>query len=490
MKQAILDAANRIVSALRRADARLSRRLPLTALAFGALLALATAAFDLTVGPLYNLNDIGVWRYRLLFNVMAAFVHLSLMCMTALLCRRGTARAMLRQLLVTVGFLILMLGINQKTYVYVRTVQPIVRAMDTGALAAAAGAETNLTAPALTLLYLISRGPVYDMYLVKLFADACCLTLALLAARAAEEWGEGMRPEAALALCVILPEGFLSAGCAAEFETAAALLLALSLALALGRFGVKKRPLAAALCYGGAAALSGVALYALPLYALLIARGEMRLTDLARGAALAALLCMPAAVCGMGVGTALGSLTRASWGVPCFASGAPGLPALFPRAAVEEMPGYFVLGRLPELDMETGAQPYYTQAHMEIAVRSVTLLGLALLLAVWVAALRRRGDSPLRRMLALCMGALLVCPRATSSAWLAPCMLCALALVLEPGLRLPACLTLFATTCACAHPVTGETLLPPVVALALCGVALALLLGALELPALGRDADG
>lgn len=478
----------RIVRAAARLNGRQDARLPWSALASGVLLAALTAAYNLTAGPLVNLNDIGTWHNRLLFGAMAGFVHLSLLLAAAMLCRRGALRAMLRQALVTAGFVMLLMGINQKTYAYVQTVQPIVRAMDEAGLSAAASAQTNLTAPALTLLYLFTRGPVYDMYLVKLFAVACDLTLALFAARAAEEYGEGWRAEAALTLCLILPQGFLSAGCAAEFEHAAALLMALSLAWATGRFGAAKRPLCAALCYGGAAALSGVALYALPLYALLVRRREMRPRDLLCGAALALLLCVPAGACGMGAGAAA-SLLRACWGVPGYASGAPGIVWLFPRAAVEEMPGYFVLGRLPALDVEAGAQPYYTQAHMEIAVRSLTLAGLALLLCLWAYVLNKKKDSPLRRALTLALGALLLCPNATASAWLPCCMLCVLAALLEPGLRGSACLVLFATACACAAPVTGEVLLPMIAASALCAAALAWSAGAL-CPRGEEDAHG
>lgn len=464
-------------------------RTPWPALLFGALAALLTAAFNLTCGPLRNLNDIGSWHNRLLFGAMAGLVHLSLLSLTALLCRRGAARAMLRQLLVTAGFLILLCGINQKTYAYTQTVQPLVRAMDGAGLAAAAGARTTLSAPALTLLYLLTRGPVYDMYLLKLFAIACDLLLALFAARAAEELGEGLRAEAALLLCVILPQGFLSAGCAAEFEHAAALALALSLALVAGYGGVRRRLMPGMALYGVAIGLSGAALLALPLYALLAKEGRLPRRGLALSAALALALCLPAALCGMGPGAAA-SLVRAPLCQPPFASGAISLADFFPRAAVEEMPGYFILGRIPNLDVAAGTQGYYTEAHMRVAMRSVTLLGFALALAVWARGLRLGRAHPLRAALALTLGMLLACPGATSSAFLAADMLCVLAGLYDPGARVPAFLTLFATMCACAWPVTGEGMLPMIVALALCLLAVALLLGLFERPDGEGEAHG
>ena len=467
---------DRLPQAVRRADERLSRYAFVLGLLFAALLAVLTAAYCMTGGPLRNLNDIGSYRNRMLFTAMAAAVHALLLAVTALLYRRSALRLMLRQILVTACFLIMLLAINQKTHAYVQTLQPIVRQMDTLGLLAIPGADTNLSAPALTLLYLITRGPVYDMYLVKLFAIACDVLLALLIMRAADARGLNWRAEAALALCLILPQGFMVSACAALIDHAALLLLALSLCLCAGWLGGRERPLGGALCYGCAVALSGIALLALPAYVILIERKKLRPAQLLYAAALAALLCMPAALSGMGVGAALASLTRANFGVAQYASGAPGLVNLFPRAAVEEMPEYFMLGRIPGLDTLTNAQIYYTQAHMEIALRGLSLLGLALMLGVWALALRNNAMSPLRRALALTLGALFVCPGVTAAAWLAADMLCVLAILSEPKLRLPACLSLFATMCACAYPVTGEVLLPMIIAMALCGAALLMLL--------------
>lgn len=481
---------SRALRAVRRADELLARHALALGLCVAVLLSLAAAAYNLTAGPLHSLNDIGGWRNRLLFTAMAGAAHLSLLAIAALLCREGALRVMLRQLIVTAGFLILLLAINQKTYAYQQTVQPIVRAMDGAGLRAAAGADTNLSAPALTLLYLITRGPVYDMYLVKLFAIWCDALLALFAAYWADKKQMGIRAEAALTLCLILPQGFMSAACAAEFEHAALLLLALSLWLTAGIPGRKAKPLAGALCLGSAVALSGIALYAAPVYALLACKKKTSPAHLLCGASLAVMLCVPAIVCGMPAGKAIGSLLRANTGIPGYASGAPSMLALLPRAAVEEMEAYFVLGRLPALDLEAGSQVYYTPAHMAVAMRSLTLLGPALLLGAWALALRGGRMSLLRGALALMTVSLLVCPNATSSAWLAADMLCVLALLAEPGLRIPACLTLFATVCACAYPVTGEALLGPVLALALCGAAALMLLGVFGMPAQEVGADG
>ena len=465
-----------------RVDERLTRRALALGLMFAALLAALTAAYNMTGGLLFNLNDIGSYRNRVLFTAMTAGVHLLLLAIATLLYRKSALRLLFRQIILTAGFQIMLFAINQKTFAYVQQMQPLVRAMDTGALSAIAGAKTSLSAPALTLLYLITRGPVYDMYLVKLFAIACDMLLALLIMRAADARGMGWRAEAALALCLILPQGFMAAACAAMIDHAAVLLLALSLCLCAGWIGRRERPLAGALCFGGAAALSGLALCALPAFVLLILKGKLKPAHLLCAALLALMCCVPAALSGVPAGEAFGSLLRANLGVPEFASGAPNLTNLFPRAVVEEMPGYFMLSHMPEIDTLTNAQPHYTQEHMEIAMRSLALLGIALLLGVWALALCGKEMSELRRALALTLGALLLCPGASAGAWLAADMLCVLALLEETGLRLPACLTLFATMCACAYPVAGEVLLPMILATAMCGAALLMLLGVFPTP--------
>lgn len=477
------------MTTLKRALASLNARLSRHALAAGLIFALPlsalTWAYNLFVGPLYNLNDIGTWRLRLLFVTLCAAAHFALLAATALLYHENAARLALRQLTVTAGFVILLLGINQRTYLYAQTVRPLIRAAQEGGLAALTGMKTNLSVPALTLLCAATGGPIYDMYLAKLLAIFCDVLLALCAARAADGMKLGLRAEAALALCLILPQGFMNAACCAAIDHAAALALAASLALCAGIVGKRPRPLAGMLLWGLAFALNGAALYALPVYALLSRRCGVKGGHLAAGVALALGCCLPAILAGMPAGEAIFSLLRANVGLPDYAAGAPGLHSLFPRAAVEEMPGWALLSKLPSLDFETNATEYYTQAHLQIAMRGLSVLGLALLLGAWALALRDRGMSALRRALALTLATLFVCPGVTSGAWLAADMLCVLALLKEPELRVSACLSLFATAGTSVLPLTGEALLPAVAALGLELLALLTLLGVIPL---GKEA--
>lgn len=440
------------------------------------LLSALLALHNVSAGPLRNLNDIGGWGNRALFIGMTAAVQAAVLMLAALIHRGGFARLALREVILTAGLYILLLPVNQKTYFYVEVVQPIVRAMDEGGLFAGLAMESGFSAPALTLLYLVTRGPVYDMYLVKLLCVGCMLGLALLAMHTAERAGLGIRAEAVLTLCLILPQGFMNAACTAQLDIVAVLLLGLSLALVPDN-PKRWRGWASAVCLGAASAVSGAALYALPVYALLVRGGRMRARQLAAAVGTMLVLCLPAVWLGMAPGEAFSSLLRANLGLPPFASGAPNLMNLIPRAAVEEMPGYFMLSRLPELDTVTNAQPYYTQAHFEAVMHGLTLAGLAMYMGV-CALVRRDGRmSPTARALALTLGALLVCPGATSGAWLAADVICVYALLAEPGLRLPACMVLFATAGASCYPLTREVLLPMILAFALCALALCMLLG-------------
>lgn len=449
-------------------------RLLLSAM-LAALLSGMLALYNVSSGPLGNLNDIGGWHNRALFIAMSAAVHLSMLLLCAWLSRVGFARTALRQIIVTAGMVILLLAINQKTYAYVNVMQPVIRAMDEGGLTAGVAAASGVSAPMLLLLYAITRGPVYDMYLLKLFAIGCDLLLAILAMRAADRNRLGLRAEVLLSLCMILPQGFMNAACSALPEIAAVTLLAVSLTLALGCD--RPRTLASGLCYGAACALSGAALYALPVYLWLVRRGGMKRRELLFGAGAALLLCVPAIACGMPVLRTLGSLFAANLGLPAYASGAPGLVSLIPRAAVEEMPQYAPLLRhLAELDMETNAQQFYTQAHFEIIVRGLALAGLALYLGVCALVWRAKDKTPLHRAMLLALGALIVCPNVTSAAWLLLDVLCLYAIVAGPGLRLPACLVLFATMTSSSYPMTEEVMLPMVYAFILCLAALCMLL--------------
>lgn len=447
-------------------------------LPLGVLLALAlsagTAALNVSAGPLGNLNDIGGWDNRLLFILMTAAVQAFVLLLCALLHRGGMGRLALRQLTLTAGLLILLMGINQKTYAYVQVIQPIVRAMDTGGLAAGLAMESTLSAPALTLLYFVTRGPVYDMYLVKLLAIACVLLTALLAVRAADARNWGIRADALLALLMILPQAFLQAGCAAQLELACVLLLACAFSAMDGKH---PHPLAAALCFGGAVAVSGAALYALPLLLMWTKRGTLRPCHWALAAAVPLAALIPALISGMGAGEALLSLLRANLSMPQYAAGSPGFMSIIPRANPLEMPQYFMLRRVEELDLLTNAQPFYTQAHFEQVMRGLIVAAPAVYAALAAWLLGRQGMSPLRRAMALVLAALFFCPAATMGAWLALDVLCVMALVREPRLRLPVCILLFATAGAGCYPVTEEVLLPVAASWALCGAALCMLAG-------------
>lgn len=440
------------------------------------LLAALLALYNVSSGPLSNMNDIGGWHNRALFIVLCAAVHGGLLLLCAGLSRVGLGRTALRQVILTAGMVILLLPVNQKTYAYVNGMQPVIRAMDEGGLAAGIAASSGVSAPMLLLVYLITRGPVYDMYLLKLFAIACDLLLGLLSMRAADRGRLGLRAEALLALCVILPQGFMNAACSALPEIAAVTLLAVSLTLLL--CCDRPRVLASGLAYGAACALSGAALYALPVYLWLVRRGTMKGRALGLGACAALLLCVPAMLCGMPAGEALSSLLAANLGLPAYASGAPGMVNLIPRAAVEEMPQYAPLLRhLAALDTQTNAQRFYTQAHFETVMHGMILAGLAVYMGICALVWRAKGKTPLHRAMALTLGALIICPNVTSAAWLAADMLCLYAILAAPRLRLPACLVLFATMTASSYPMTEEAMLPMAYAFILCLTALCMLLG-------------
>lgn len=456
-----------LLAAERRAD---RRRLP-AGILLAALLAGALALFNIDMGPLCNLHDIGGWENRALFIAMTAAVHFAVLLAAVWMSRVRFSRVVLRELIVTAGLYIALLAINQKTYAYVSVAQPLVRAMDEGGLAAGLSMESALSAPAIMLLYALTRGPVYDMYLVKLFCIGCFLLLSLLAAGLADKRGLGIRAEVVLTLALILPQGFLIAACASQIEIVSVLLLALSLLLAgEGKWA------ACALCFGAAAVLSGAALYALPVYVWLIGKKGMPAKTFALALVPPLALLAPALLCGMGPGAAAGSLFRANFLAPQYASGAPGWVSLLPRPEVGEMPAYFMLRRLPEIDELTNAQEFYTQGHFEAAALGLTLSSLAAYMGVLALAARAKGWSALRRALTLALAALLACPAATGGAWLAVSLLSVFALVSEPELRWPACLALFATAGAAALPVTQETLLPEAAAVALCTLALCMLL--------------
>ena len=425
-------------------------------------------------GALSNLNDIGTWQNRLVFLVLSAGAQGLLLLLVTAVHRGSYARLALRQGIVTAGFYIQLLAINQKTYAFVEVLLPVIRAMDAGGLAAIGALSTNLSSPALTLLYAVTRGPVYDMYMVKLLCIAALCALAVLAMVWADRRDIGLRAEVLLTLCLILPQGFMSASCAAQLDVVCVALLAASLTcLTAGR----PRAVAGALLYGLACAMSGFALYALPAFALMMKKKAVRPAHLVLAVLVAVACCLPAALAGQGMGGALASLLRANLGLPEYATGSPNLLSMFPRYAMEEIPEYFILKRLPNIDPETNFSPYYTQQGFEAIMRGLALACLALYGMAVAFLSGRKGMSDSARALALSLVACLICPGATAGVWLLPCVLGLLAIVTEPRLRLPACMVLFATAGAAAYPVTGEILLPMVVASSLCLLAVLCLLG-------------
>lgn len=466
----------RLTAAFSAINERLARlRLPLGA-AVSAALAAGFALMSVYAGPIYNLNDIGGFGNRAVFIVMAAAVYFALLLLTAALCRGGVWRMLLRQMIVTAGMMILLTGINQKTYFYVDVTQPLVRAMDASGLGAYADFGGNLSAPAAALVYLITRGPVYDMYSVKLVCIAAYLLLGLLALYAADRAGLGMRAEALLALCMILPQGFMSAGCSALMDGVCAALLAVSLALLAGKENSPAVRRACAALYGLALAMSGFALYALPAYAYAAHKGRISAKELAAAFALPVLLCVPAIASGVPVGQAVSSLLRANLGLGEYASGAPGMFSLVPRAQVTEMPIIWWMNNLPAIDAATNAQPYYTQQHFEIASLGFAFAGAAMYAGVAAWLWQKKEMKPLVRVFALVLTALMVCPGATNGAWLLAGVLSLYAVFAERSLRLPACMVLFSVCCSAVYPMTEEVLLPMAAAFALnlCALLIAL----------------
>lgn len=440
------------------------------------LLAAVIAVHNIAAGPLRNLNDIGGWNNRALFIAMSAFIHLSLMVFSALLGRVRFARTILRQAIVTAGFYIMLMAINHKTYYYINVMQPVIRAMDAGGLAAGTAMNDVLSAPAMFVTYLITRGPVYDMYLLKLFAAACYLFASLLLVRFADRRGFGIRAEVLLALCAILPQGFMNAACSALPEMAALVLLGLSLVLAFDMD--KPKMTAAMICFGAACALCGACLYALPAFAWLVYCGKLCKKQLLIMPAVMLALCLPAMLAGMPISAAGASLFEANFGLPPYAGGAPGAANLLPRALVEEIPQYApTLRHLPELDLITYEQPFYTPAHFASAAHGLTLAALAVYMGLCAWAWNMEKKGALHRVLTLTLGALMICPNVTSGAWLAADLLCLYAILSAPKLRLPACMVLFATAAGSCYPMTEEVLVPMIAAFALCLGALLMLTG-------------
>ena len=453
-------------------------------LLLAAVLAALTAVLNVSRGPLSNLNDIGGWTNRMAFIALAAAAHAAVLAMQALLNRKGFGRLALRQVLMTLGFLLLTLPINQKTLLFTEQVLPLVRKMDAMGLAAANESALNLSAPALTLLYAVTRGPIYDMYSIKLLCVVCNLGLAILAAHAADRRNWGVRAEVLLTLCLILPQGFLAVGCAGQMDIVSAFLLCAALTLLDG----EGHPLAAMLVYGAAAAMSGAALYALPLVGLMGKKCGVKLRHAGAAAGVAAALCLPALLGGMTAGNAFASLFKAVFALPEYAAGVPNFASVFPRAAMEEMPEYFMLRQVPMLDSLTNASEFYTQAHFVELSHGMAFGALAAYIGLCAWLWNKKEMSAMRRALILSVGAMVCCPGAGVGMWLPVSMLCLAAILTEPELRLPACIVLFAAAGGCCYPVTGETLVKPVYAFALCAAALLMAAGIIPLGA-GKEEE-
>lgn len=450
----------------------------------GVLLALgiagATALWNVSGGPLCNLNDIGGWGNRLIFLVMAAAAEALVLMTAAVWHRGGIARLLLRQGMLALTFVMSLLAINQKTYFYVQQVQPLVRAMDEGGLGAMAG-YSLLSVPMRTLLYLVTRGPVYDMYPAKLFAIVCFQMLCLTLLRLTEEEMPGGQGDALLALCLILPQGFLSAACAAQPESAALLLLAAA-------WMTRRRRIAPAVCFALACALSGLCLFAVPW--MLKEKKEKERLRFAGVSLLVWLLAMlPALLAGVPAREALASPFAAILGVPPYASGSPNLMGLFPRAAVSEMPEYFLLQRVPALDLETNATPFYTARHFELLMRGLALTGLGGICCSLAWCEKKKIGGPQGALL-LIVSVLFWTPGASMAAWLAADLLCMAAILHSREMRLPACLILFATAAGCCYPVTEETLLRPAFASMLILIALGMLAGIFPTPGRKEETHG
>ncbi len=460
-------------------DGRLARFRLLIGAALALLIAAGFALLSVCAGPLYNLNDIGSFANRAVFIVMASGCLALVLLLAAGLSGGSVYRLLLREVIVLAGFVILMGGINQKTYFYTQNIQPMIRRMDSVGLSAFAQWETNLSAPAGTLLYILTRGPVYDMYTVKLACVASLMVLGVLAMHAADRRGLGLRAEALLALCLIMPQGFMSAACTALPDGICLALLGGALALLLAQKDCPVMKWAAAVLYGLSVAMSGLALYALPVFAYLACKKRMTAAQLATAGLIPLAACVPAIACGMPAGDALASLFRANLALPEYAAGAPNWLSMIPRAAVEEMPEMFKLQHLAQIDAQTHAQPYYTQAHFEQAALGMTICGAGVYAAAAAWLWQKKDMGMTARVFAFTLCALLVCPGATNAAFIAAGVIALYAIMEDGALRLPACLVLFAISGAAAYPMVEETLLPMVLAFALCLCALLMTVGIL-----------
>ena len=312
-------------------------------LLLAAVLAALTAVLNVSRGPLSNLNDIGGWTNRMAFIALAAAAHAAVLAMQALLNRKGFGRLALRQVLTTLGFLLLTLPINQKTLLFTEQVLPLVRKMDAMGLAAANESALNLSAPALTLLYAVTRGPIYDMYSIKLLCVVCNLGLAILAAHAADRRNWGVRAEVLLTLCLILPQGFLAVGCAGQMDIVSAFLLCAALTLWGLVLLLGVHPVWGCMLWGLAAATKLQAAFLFPLLLVFFMKGKVSIRHLLAG--LAAFVLMQAAFLmdGQGLAAVFGryaqQINEMAYEGAGLADHAAGVYSLMTVASVREFSG-------------------------------------------------------------------------------------------------------------------------------------------------------
>ena len=442
----------------------------------GALLMTGSALIcNLLGGPLYNLNDMHTWQNRMLFTGMATFMHFSLLFFLVLESHKDIGHLLIRELTVTISLLIFFMAMNQKTFAYNFQIQPIVRAMDTRALTAIPEYRSGHSVPALTLYYLLTRGPIYDMYLAKLFCIGCYELLCISAAHIVRELPELSNrnkwlPECAMALALILPQGFLSAACAAQIEVAGVLLSVLAYIL------LERGNKAGLILYGaGASVCTGLWLL-IPIVSLFYKKWNLKIADILMMVIAAVVCCIPGAVAGSGW-KAFSSLFSCLFEIPVAGSGVPSLVSFFPRAVLEEMPEYAYLRALPELDLITFAADNYKAPDYEILMHGLAFACLAVYMGMTAYLIREKRNERVTFILSLILTAFICAPCLTMGAWQLITVLCIFVIVYVPELRIPCAVVLFITAGGCGYPVTGEVMIKPVYISLIGLVALGMLLG-------------
>lgn len=449
------------------------------------LLTAAVFVYNLFGGPLHNLNDIHNWSNRLLFTGYSAVVHFSLLMFLILDRDCDAGQLIIRELLVSVSLIIMFLAMNQKTFAYNSQVQPIVRAMDTKALAAIPDFSTSYSVPALTLYYLITRGPIYDMYLAKLFCIACyellcisvaylsriCMNAAVMVSKEelhVQRAGKGWKTDCALALSFILPQGFLSSACAAQIEVAGVLFGVLAVIL------LEQGKKTGLVLFGVGASICTALWLLIPLYVFRRDKWNLSIRDAFLPVLSAIILCIPGAAASSGV-KAFGSLLSSMTALPVARSGVPNMVSFFPRAVLEEMPESAFLRAVPELDLITWAADNYKMSHFTILMHGLSLACMAVYLGIYVYILNRKLPE-LCKCLILTGTAFMCAPGLTMGAWQLVTVACMFCIIFEPSLRLPCAIIMFATAAGCAYPVTGDIMIKPVHISILCIVALGMLM--------------